>query len=358
MGRWSIEQAKTWYAGQPWLVGCNFLPSSAAGQLEMWQSGTFDATTIDRELGWARGLGLNCVRVYLHDLLWEVDRSGFCERVDRFLGMAAGHGLRSLLVFFDDCHRPDPVAGDQPLPVWGVHNSRWNQSPGRAVVERISAGGESAQRELSRLEGYVRGVLERFGGDERVLMWDVYNEPGQSELGETSTALLEAVWGWAWSVRPAQPLTGCLHGSVGGQNLALNGRNSDVLTFHCYDGAVLSRTIDEARAVDPGRPVICTEYMARERGTTFGFALPVLRAAGIGAIHWGHVVGRSQTHFNWGTRRELAARIAEGRLLRPGDPLPEPALWFHDVLRPDGTPYDAWEVALLRAMTAAAGAVG
>jgi len=56
--RWSAEKANAWYDRLPWLVGCNFIPSTAVNQLEMWQAETFDADTIDRELGWAKGVGV------------------------------------------------------------------------------------------------------------------------------------------------------------------------------------------------------------------------------------------------------------------------------------------------------------
>ena len=49
--RWSAQQADDWYAGQPWLVGCNYTPRTAINQLEFWQAETFDPRTIDEELG-------------------------------------------------------------------------------------------------------------------------------------------------------------------------------------------------------------------------------------------------------------------------------------------------------------------
>jgi hypothetical protein len=83
--RWTPERAHEWYAAQAWLVGCNFAPSTAINQLEMWQAETFDPETIDRELGWAKSIGFNTVRVFLHELPWQEDRVGYFERVDTFL---------------------------------------------------------------------------------------------------------------------------------------------------------------------------------------------------------------------------------------------------------------------------------
>ena len=52
-------------------------------QMEMWQADTFDPVTIDRELGWAEEIGMNCMRVYLHHLIWETDKEGFRHNLCR-----------------------------------------------------------------------------------------------------------------------------------------------------------------------------------------------------------------------------------------------------------------------------------
>src|SRR5512136_1934485 len=106
--RWAAEQANEWYSRQPWLVGCNFTPSTAINQLEMWQADTFDPETINRELGWAAGAGFNTMRVFLHDLAWQADPDGLKQRMDRYLGIAARHAIRTLFVVFDDCWNTEP----------------------------------------------------------------------------------------------------------------------------------------------------------------------------------------------------------------------------------------------------------
>ena len=135
--RWPVEKAQAWYAQQPWLVGCDFIPSTAINQLEMWQADTFDPDTIDKELGWAEGIGLNVVRVYLHDLAYAQDPAGFLERMDRFLEIAQRHGIRALFVIFDDCWLADPKPGKQPEPWPGVHNSGWGREPGPRPVGAV-----------------------------------------------------------------------------------------------------------------------------------------------------------------------------------------------------------------------------
>lgn len=325
---WTTEQAMAWGARQPWIAGCNFIPSTAINELEMWQAATFDLPAIDRELGWAEGLGFNTVRVYLHNLLWEMDRAGFLSRMEQFLQATDRHKIRVVFVLFDDCWLPDPKPGRQPDPVPGVHNSGWLRAPGPSIV--------SNPQLWPPLESYTKGVLSAFRDDPRVLMWDLYNEPGNSGMEAMTYPLLEKVFQWAWSVRPSQPLT-CATWN-GGEKFArynaLQLRNSDVITFHNYNDAQnLEAEILRLQAL--GRPIICSEYMARTNKSTFEKNMPVLRKHNVGAINWGLVSGKTNTIFPWGSK--------EGS--------PEPSIWFHDIFRADGTPFDSREVALIRELT-------
>ena len=194
----------------------------------------------------------------------------------------------------------------------------------------------------------LRGVLGRFGDDDRVWMWDLYNEPGQGGKGDASFELLHWTWRRARETPVRQPLTACLDGCVGERNRALNAAASDVITFHAYNGAILEPTLRRRQAEAAGRPVVCTEYMARELGTTFQFSLPLFRKYRVDCFNWGLVAGRSQTHFNWKTAEDIDERRARGEVLQPGDPIPEPALWFHDIFRTDGSPFDPAEIEFIR----------
>ena len=345
-GRWPCEKANQWYAEQPWLVGCNFIPSNAINQLEMWQADTFDAETIDRELQLAAGLGFNVVRVYLHDLAYEQDPDGFLNRVEQFLKIADRHGIKTLPVIFDDCWLAEPKAGRQPQPWPGVHNSGWLESPGLPQLERYPH--DPALRQ--RLEKYVKAVLNRFGKDPRVLMWDLYNEPGgwwyrrgekpgsfQKGLSaELCLPLLRDVYRWARQVKPSQPLTTCWNRGAYEEEPSLEW--ADVVTFHHYgDPAALEKLIDKLRQGAPNRPLICTEYLYRDGGSRFQTHLPLFRKYRIGAVNWGLVAGKTNTIWGW----ESWSRPCT----------PEPKAWHHDIFRKDGTPFDEKEVALIRSMT-------
>ncbi len=346
---WTPERAAGWYADQPWLVGANFVPSTAVNQLEMWQADTFDEETIDRELGWAADAGLDTVRVFLHDLLWQQDPDGFLDRIDRFLTIADSHGIRVMLVLFDGVWDPHPQLGPQPAPQPYIHNSRWVQSPGAELL--------GAPERLDELEGYVTGVVGRFADDPRVVIWDVFNEPDnlnvvsykQEELlpakkSEAALLLLRKAYGWARSVAPTQPLTAGVFFGGWGSPEALTPINdfmlhqSDIVSFHGYfDPETMTALIDDLEQY--GRPIVCTEYMARSMNSTFQGVLPVLHDRDVGAYNWGWVDGKTQTKYPWGSWQ---------------NPLPgEPDPWFHDVLHPDGTPYDPAELELLRSITSA-----
>ena len=347
MSKWSIEESQNWYSQNNWIVGCNYLPSNAINQLEMFQKETFDVEINKKELSWARQLGFNSVRVYLHDLLWS-DPVGFSERLNILLDICASLEIKPLLVLFDDCHRPYPKLGVQPKPVSGVHNSGWKQSPGMAIVNGIHEE-QSNNLEIIRLKKFVTEILNNFKDDQRILMWDIYNEPGQFGIGDKSLTLLELTWKWAYEVRPSQPLTACLDGSVGEGNIKLNAENSDIITFHTYEGEKLQETIDKLKVHK--RPLICTEYMAREFGSTFEFSLPIFKENNIGCYNWGLVAGKSQTHFGWSTILDLQKKKEGGKFLEDGDDIPEPEIWFHDILRKDGTAYNENEVEFIKAIT-------
>ncbi len=323
---WSKEKANDWYKNQGWPVGANFLPSTAINQLEMWQAESFDPATIDRELGWAKNIGMNVMRVYLHDLAWKVDTTGFKKRIGQFLSIADKHQIKILFTIFDDCWNPDAKVGKQPDPKPGIHNSGWVRSPNEA------AHNDSAQ--WGYLEQYVKDVLNSFKNDQRILMWDLYNEPGNNKYELSSLPLLKKVFEWAWTVRPAQPLT-C---ATWYNNKTLNDfqlANSDVISFHNYNNAEsLEKEIN--MLLQYGRPVICSEYMARTRGSRFETHLPIFKKYKVGAINWGLVAGKSNTIYQWDT------------------PMPdgsEPKLWFHDVFRKDGSAYDEKEIQAIKQLT-------
>lgn len=347
--RWSEQKANEWHSQQPWLVGSNYIPRSAINQLEMWQADTFNPREIDQELSWAESLGMNTMRVFLHDLLWQQDAAGFRQRIDQFLAIAAQHHIRPLLVLFDSCWDPEPHLGKQHAPSPGVHNSGWVQSPAaRALAD---------EREYPRLKAYVEGVIGAFAKDGRILGWDVWNEPGSDQTGNYPKTemnnkkkvarvleLLPQVFAWAREANATQPLTSGVYeidtskAEASQDSIAkVQLRESDIITFHNYSWPESFRA-EVAWLRRFHRPVVCTEYMARSAGSTFDGVLPVAKQERVGAINWGFVLGKTQTNFPWESWRHPYVN----------EP---PMVWFHDILKPDGTPYRQAEVDLIRQLT-------
>jgi hypothetical protein len=344
--RWTEKTANEWYAQQPWLVGSNYIPSTAINELEMWQADTFDSKRIDIELGWAESLGLNTMRVFLHDLLWKQDSAGFKKRIDIFLSIAQKHKIRPLFVLFDSCWDPNPKLGKQHAPTPGVHNSGWVQSPGASALK------DPVQ--YLRLEGYVKGVVGAFANDKRILGWDVWNEPDNTNDGsyaggeppnkvELVLALLPKVFEWARAAGASQPLTSGVWkgdwsspeklGAMEKTQLEL----SDVISFHNYDAAdVFEKRVLSLQQYH--RPILCTEYMARGNGSTFQGTLPIAKKYHVAAINWGLVAGKTQTYLPWDSWKHPYTDR-------------EPTIWFHEVFRANGQPYSQDEADFIRAIT-------
>lgn len=343
--RWSKEKANAWYQKTGWLAGCNFTPSTAINQLEMWQADTFDPKTMDRELGWAQDLGFNSIRVYLHDLVWRQDANGFLQRMETFLNIADKHHIGVMFVLLDSCWDPFPQSGKQRDPKPGLHNSGWVQSPGRKILEDPSRHEE--------LEGYIKGVIGRFKDDPRIHAWDLFNEPDNTNVisygkqeppnkAEMSLQLLKKALAWARQINPSQPLTAAPWYGDWSSDDTLSPQDhflfheSDIITFHCYSNREeMSKRVQWLKRF--GRPILCTEYMTRIAGCSLDAILPYLKEQNVGAYNWGLVAGKIQTIYPWDS---WTKRYTE-----------EPAIWFHDLLRPDGAPYRAEEAALIRQLT-------
>jgi Cellulase (glycosyl hydrolase family 5) len=284
--------------------------------------------------------------VFLHNLLWEQDSAGFKQRMDRFLTIAAGHHIKPVFVLFDSCWDPNPKLGPQHPPIPGVHNSGWVQAPGQAIL--------SDPAQYRRLEAYVEGIVGAFAKDDRILAWDVWNEPDNdngSSYGKLEPpnkrqlvlALLPQVFAWARTAHPVQPLTsGIWTGDWASlDRMSPMGRvqieQSDVISFHNYAWPEeFEQRVHELEQFH--RPLICTEYMARGAGSTFDTILPIAKKEHVAAINWGLVKGRSQTYLPWDSWQRPYVTVT-------------PTVWFHDVFYEDGKPYRTREAELIREAT-------
>jgi hypothetical protein len=341
--RWTEQQAWTYMRAQAWPLGSNFLPANAINQLEMFQEATFDPAEMDKEFGWAEKTGMTTMRIFLHDLLWQQDPTGFKKRIDVVLDLAQKHHIKPVLVLFDSCWDPDPKLGPQHPPIPGVHNSGWVQSPGIAL-------GEDAN--FSRFESYVKGIVGAFANDNRILAWDVWNEPDNPGGGDYTNnladktarvdRLLPQVFVWARSEGPIQPLTSGVwthedwsDSSKWSATEKIQLTESDIISFHDYSWP--EKFEQRVAALEKlNRPLLCTEYMARGAGSTIDTILPIGAAHHVGMINWGLVQGKMQTNLPWDSWH--VPYIDRN-----------PTVWFHDLFYTDGRPYREKEIEILRA---------
>jgi hypothetical protein len=343
--KWTEEKANQWYAKQPWLVGANFVPSTAINQLEMWQAETFDTATIAKELEWAASIGMNTMRIFLHDLVYDEDAAGFKNRIDIFLNICKRYGIKPLFVLFDSCWDPFPHKGKQHEPAPYLHNSGWVQGPGSDALKDTS--------QHPRLKTYVEDIVGHFANDDRIMGWDVWNEPDNTNTSsygrfepynkiELVHNLLGKVFLWTRNANPSQPITAGIWFGIWESHDSLRPieklmiEESDIISFHNYDkGEEFEKRILLLQRYN--RPMLCTEYMSRGNGSTFEGSLPPAKKHKVGAFNWGLVSGKSQTIFPWDSWQIKYTA--------------EPELWFHDVFRKDGSSYNNGETALIKELT-------
>jgi hypothetical protein len=288
------------------------------------------------------------MRVFLHDLLWQQDPGGFRKRIDRFLTAAKKHKIRPIFVLFDSCWDPFPELGIQRLPRPGVHNSGWVQSPGAKALA-------DPKQEIRLLE-YAENVVLAFADDDRVLAWDVWNEPdntndssyGRVELKDKKialvTALLPKVFQYVRAGRPTQPVTSGVWRGDWSSPAKLSPIEkiqielSDVVSFHNYDKPEeFEKRIQWLQQYH--RPILCTEYLARGNGSTFQGILPIAKKYNVAAYNWGLVAGKTQTWLPWDSwQRPYTDR--------------NPSMWHHEIFTTNGKPYRQEEVDFIKSMTA------
>jgi len=344
--RWPQSKAQEWFDKNGWVVGCNYIPANAINQLEMWQEETFSPELINKELEMAASLGFNTIRVFLHELVWQQDPQAYLNRIDIFLSIAYQHGIKTMLVLFDSVWDPFPKLGKQPEPIHNVHNSGWVQCPGYDILNDPSRYDE--------LREYVQSIVAHFKTDERVLIWDLFNEPDNMNItsykdddyahhkAELSMLLLKKTINWVRVINPDQPITMAPwkeDWSSDDVMTALDNymfTHSDIISFHCYeDKEDMKKRILALKRFN--RPMLCTEYMARPFKNTFQEILPILKEHNVGAYNWGLVEGKTQTHCPW----DSWSKKYED----------EPEIWFHDIFRKNGEPYIKEEIEFLKAIT-------
>lgn len=352
--KWTTEEVNSWYSNIKWPVGCNFLPSTAVNWNEMWMKDTFDVETISKELALASSIGMNTIRTNLPFIVWLYDRNGLISRIDKLLEIANKNNIKTMLTLMDDCgfSGDHPWIGKQKPPRKNVHNSQAAASPGRNIVVN--------EDYWDLVFKYLRDIVLTFKDDERILIWDIYNEPTndgifsdisemdhfEGNLKDYSYKLCKNSIDVVRSCDPKAPLTiGAWHNVKNILNMDISLfdndidrlclENSDVISFHAYSPkSVINEILSFLEKYN--RPIMCTEYLARHVESNLFDILPIFAENKIGAYNWGLVNGKTQTHIPWPVIVKNYSNYKD--------------MWFHDLFHQDGKPYDEKEIQLLKSL--------
>lgn len=349
MTKWSKEKAWEWYNSRPWIRGCNYMSASCANRVDQWQSLHFDEylEETENELKVMRELGFNSVRLILEYVVWEKEHDSFLVNFERYISLMAKYGISCTIVLANDCMPPKtelwktPDIGEQHYD-WGYHGGRKHSQHGR---HNCPAPHYYFDDEVSREKYFemVKEIVTLYKDDERILMWDLFNEPGNSNREDITMPYLVRMFETVREINPSQPLTVAawwfdqndFHTSSVNK-YALE--NSDIITYHNY-----SRYDEHIRVLkylkSLGRPIINTEWLARCTGNTVFDNFPLFYLEKIGCYCWGFVAGKYQTYEPY-----------EGHWQWYSDDKNAPidfTKWFHDLYRPSLRPYDPKETDLI-----------
>ena len=357
--RWTKEKAWEWYNSRPWIRGFNYVPSDCVGWLEMWQE--YDhaskVETIRRELALAARIGFNAVRQFLAFDVWLYQHDSFMANVEEYISIAAENGLGVMLALISDGGVPkkEPVFGevkttrgvhageDNAAPeIPGIFPSERKWEPSMPIVDpkpKFSPVDEPALAE--QFYRYVDELAEKYAKDERVIFWNVWNEPGNSNRGTLSVPHIRRAFEILRAHDPIQPLAADLWRFPKNNKLTAEetvaAELSDVISYHDYGSLDHSvRVIEFLRGF--GRPMLNTEWLHRVQFNSVYTHLPLYYNNGIGIFNWGLVEGKFHGKEPW---ENCWRRYAAGEKL-------DITKWQHDLLRANLRPYDPEEIKKFR----------
>ena len=350
MKKWSKEKAWEWYNSRPFIRGCNYMSADCANRIDQWQALGFEERfeTTEKELKLMQELGFNSVRLILEYVVWEKEHDSFLERFERYISLCAKYGISCMIVLANDCMPPKTELWK--MPDVGVQNYDWGYHGGRRHSQH---GGHNCpaphyyfddEKYRDSYFEMVKEIVTLYKDDPRILMWDLFNEPGNSNREEITMPYLVRMFETVREINPSQPLTvgAWWFDSNDFHTSKLNEyalENSDIITYHCYNTYVEHvKLIKYLKGF--GRPLVNTEWLARCTGNSVFENFPLFYLENIGCYNWGFVAGKYQTyepyeaHWNWYYND-------------PNAPI-DFTKWFHDLYRPSHKPYDPRETELIR----------
>lgn len=357
--RWSKERIWNWYNSRPWLRGCNYMSADCANRIDQWQELGFEERfqTTEEELKLMQKTGFNTIRVILEYVVWKEEHDGFMERFDRYLSLCHKYGISCMVVLANDCM--PPKTEDWKLPAVGPQHYDWGYHGGRKKSQHGVHNGPAPHYYLddpvTREEYFemVREIVTKYKDDERICIWDLYNEPGGSHRETVTLPILQQMFSVVRAIDPSQPLTVGMLRVRGDENIPLLDpdqyalENVDIISYHYYkDYNEHVRIIK--RLKKEGRPLLCTEWLGRCTGNDVFTNFPLFYLEKIGCYNWGFVAGKYQTYEPW----EITWTNYENGTNTDVDF----TKWFHDLYRPNHRPYDPKEIEVIREFSALADA--
>lgn len=355
--QWTKEKAWAWYNARPWLRGCNYMSADCANRVDQWQEYGFEERfeTTRKELALMQQTGFNTVRLILEYIVWEQEHDGFMERFERYIELCHSFGISCMITLANDCMQPKselwrpPYLGEQSY-AWGYHGGRIKSQHG--VLTEPSP--HVYLDDPKTREGYfemVKEIVTKYKDDERICMWDVYNEPGNARRQHVTMPNLERIFAICRRIDPSQPLTCAVWSMSPDPAKPLNAveqyalDHSDIVSYHCYKNfndhvQILSRL------KKLGRPIVNTEWLARIYHNDVFDVFPLFFLEKIGCYNWGFVAGKYQTYEPWESTWVKYENQTETDV--------DFTKWFHDLYRPNHRPYDPKEIAVIRRFCEAA----
>lgn len=351
-GKWSRDKAWEWYNSRPWIRGFNGYPSNCANKVAIWQEYNHDEVErqIEYEFDLAKKTGFNAVRAILSFEVWLYQHDSFMNNLERYLALASKYGIGVMIVLGNDCLVPKELyafkLGEQKVD-WGYHSGlKRGQHAGCHTTHGYALHDEPEYAE--KFIQMVNEISAKYAKDERILIWDVWNEPGNSMRGDLSLEIMEKSFAAIRSHGNIQPATaGAYRYASHGQfrvdaKIELRALElSDIVSFHCYQPVDDLVGIIEALREDYGRPIINSEWLNRIFENSIHRIMPIFYLENIGSFHWGLIQGYSQTY-------EPVLPIYD---MADADPKYDTRLWMHDLYHFNGRPYDKSEIELIQTLS-------
>ena len=355
--RWSIDKAWTWYNSRPWLRGCNYMSADCANRVDQWQELGFEERfkTTESEFKLLKQTGFNTIRIIPEFVVWQQEHDGFMQRFERYLSLCNKYGISCMVVLANDCMPPKtdkwemPYIGEQHYD-WGYHGGKKHSQHGVHLgpAPHFYLDDEKSREEYLKM---VRELVTTYKDDERICVWDVYNEPGNSRRGAITLPNVKRMFEVVRECDPCQPLTSGVFAPKGDEDIPWTEveryilDNSDIISYHSY-----AKFLDHIRLIKrlkkEGRPIINTEWLGRTLGNTVFDNFPLFYLENIGCYNWGFVAGKYQTYEPW---EATWAQYEAGERTDV-----DFTKWFHDLYRPNHRPYDPKEIELIKEICAIA----